>query len=105
MQVKPLMWTEPRPPTPELEYNGDDMRHQSLWAMSAFQIAAVHEWWTTQKADDYDCMDSERFATKGNADQERLYREMQSKGCCGSVDVELNCEDGSVLLYGFNFGH
>ncbi len=53
----------------------------------------------------FDYADNHRWATKGDAEQEAEYWRIEKIGCCGSCDVELQCDDGTVLLYGFNYGH
>lgn len=49
--------------------------------------------------------DNHRYAVKGNQEQEKEYERRRGEGCCGAVDLALPCPDGSILLYGFNYGH
>jgi len=73
--------------------------------LSPAQQAALDAWWGEHDPDDYEFKDNTRLARKGNADEERAYDDARDSGCCGSVDVELPCTDGTTLLYGFNYGH
>lgn len=72
--------------------------------LSEAQKKAV-ERWCDKYMDQYDYVDNERFATKGNIEQEKEYWRLEGRGCCGSADVELECDDGTVLMFGFNHGH
>ena len=74
-------------------------------ALNDSQRRAVDQWWEANDSDDFDCVDNYRFATKGNAAEEAAYDETRTLGCCGSVDVVLPCDDGTTLLFGFNYGH
>ena len=70
------------------------------------QKAAVRKWWDENNQDEeFPYADNDRYAVVGNAAQEAEYEEIRLGGCCGSCDVELQCEDGTVLLMGFNYGH
>jgi hypothetical protein len=71
------------------------------------QVAAVWKWWDDNdpNQEHYDCVDNTRYAILGNKDQEHAYEEIRKNGCCGSCDVELPLKDGSILLFGFNYGH
>lgn len=69
------------------------------------QNAAVAQWWAVNDDGSYECMDNERYAIKGNQEQEAVYDEQVRLGCCGSCDVEIPLPDGTILLYGFNYGH
>lgn len=72
--------------------------------LTADQKDALDLWWRNNTTD-YECVDNERYAIKGNAEQEADYELHRSNGCCGFCDVELEVIDGSTLLYGFNYGH
>lgn len=63
--------------------------------------------WLEENEDKYSdqCPDNHRFATQGCPDQEDHYDMLFHSGCCGFVDVDLECDDGTVLKYGFNYGH
>ena len=80
------------------------MRYEDL---SPAQLAALDKWESENDPHgiEFDCMDNTRYATKGNVDQETIYEDIRRGGCCGFYDTELNCEDGTVLLFGFNYGH
>lgn len=71
------------------------------------QRDAVAKWEVENDPDGYsfECRDNDRLAVVGNREQEEAYDASRMNGCCGFVDVELDCEDGTVLLYGFNYGH
>lgn len=71
------------------------------------QLAAIDTWWDANDPDGrtYDSVDNNRYAVVGNREQEDSYDDQQRGGCCGFVDVELNCGDGTTLLFGFNHGH
>jgi len=70
------------------------------------QQNAVDQWMAENDPDGYsfDCADNHRYAVVGNQEQVDRYYELQSNGCCGFVDVELEV-DGQTLLFGFNYGH
>ncbi len=61
--------------------------------------------WENEQETEYDFCDNFRYATAGNAVEESEYDGLRMGGCCGFVDVELQCDDGTTLLYGFNYGH
>jgi len=69
------------------------------------QKEAIEKWWQARDQYDYEYMDNTRYATAGNKSQEEKYWEIESAGCCGFVDVVLDCSDGTQLMYGFNYGH
>jgi hypothetical protein len=69
------------------------------------QQEAIDKWWSTRNEDDYECSDNYRYATVGNQEQEAQYKQAEIDGCCGFVDVVLDCSDGTQLMYGFNYGH
>lgn len=71
------------------------------------QEEAIIRWWKQNDPleQEYDYVDNVRRATKGNFEEEAVYEKKRSNGCCGFVDVELVCSDGTILLYGFNYGH
>ena len=75
--------------------------------LSPSQKSAVLLFWEAaeKNEDPFDCVDNCRYAVKGNAAQEAAYAEAKSQGCCGFYDGELTCEDGTILLFGFNYGH
>lgn len=83
------------------------MKHVQFADLTPAQNAAIEKWWAEQDAagEEFEFRDNPRFATKGNAEEEAGYNDYLSGGCCGYVDVELPCDDGTVLLYGFNYGH
>lgn len=84
------------------------MTHLTHQELTPAQHAAIDKWWSENNPDAFDNMDNTRYAVKGNLEQEAGYFELESHGCCGYVDVELDVEDGEsshVLLYGFNYGH
>ena len=68
------------------------------------QAQAIDNWWNEQNIE-YDCQDNERYAVIGNVESLEDYDRRQMNGCCGFVDVELECSDGSTVLFGFNYGH
>lgn len=71
------------------------------------QQDAITDWHEANdpNQDQFDCVDNHRYAISGNAEHEAAYDEAIKNGCCGFVDVVLNLADGTVLLYGFNYGH
>lgn len=71
------------------------------------QHQAVCDWWTANDPDQitYEYADNDRYAIKGNREQEEFYAYIQDGGCCGCMDVEIPLPDGQTLLYGFNYGH
>jgi len=76
--------------------------------ISPSQREAIYKWWQARDPSDLDryaYLDNTRYATAGNKSQEEKYREIESAGCCGFVDVVLDCSDGTKLMYGFNYGH
>lgn len=84
------------------------MTMNEIWAsLTPAQNAALDRWIAESHANGevYDCGDNDRVAVKGNAEQEALYDAAYESGCCGSCDMELQCDDGTTLLYGFNYGH
>jgi hypothetical protein len=68
------------------------------------QKRAVEKW---QKTNDheYDNQDNHRVAIVGDEASLKEYARLEAKGCCGSCDEEIECDDGTVLMYGFNYGH
>lgn len=54
---------------------------------------------------DFECQDNFRYANPENQEEMHEYEDIKDGGCCGSHDVELKCSDGTVLWYGFNYGH
>lgn len=71
------------------------------------QHTAIEKWWIENDPSGYsfECDDNHRYAIQGNTEQEADYETRRNNGCCGFVDVELELSDGSILLYGFNYGH
>lgn len=68
------------------------------------QQRAVDNWGATN-TDYFDNADNYRMAVVGNAAHEAAYDDAQRNGCCGSYDTTLQCDDGTELMYGFNYGH
>jgi len=68
------------------------------------QQEAVDKWWSIRN-EDYEYRDNYRYATVGNQEQEAQYEQAKINGCCGFVDVVLDCSDGTELMFGFNYGH
>lgn len=66
------------------------------------QKRAVDQW--NDENPDYEYQDNHRYAVPGT-DSEWEYEDRRNRGCCGSVDVILQCDDGCQLMYGFNYGH
>lgn len=56
------------------------------------------------KSERLDYVDNYRYAEKGNLEQEKKYRELKSKGCCGFYDTEMEV-NGKTYLVGWNYGH
>ncbi len=69
------------------------------------QKDAVDKWHQEHSDHDFDCQDNHRYAVQGNSEQEEEYYDRDMRGCCGRLDVLLPLPDGSVLMYGFNYGH
>lgn len=55
--------------------------------------------------DSFDCADNHRIAVIGNDEEERIYAEQESQGCCGFIDEKLITKSGVRFKYGFNYGH
>jgi len=68
------------------------------------QKEAVIDWEDSQE-EFFDCQDSFRYADSENQEQINAYEDIKNGGCCGFIDVELKCSDGTTLWYGFNYGH
>lgn len=68
---------------------------------------AIQAWYDQNDPDHdrFEYSDNFRVATVGNAEEEAAYEEAERNGCCGSVNIELQTEDGAAFLYGFNYGH
>lgn len=71
------------------------------------QRAAVEAWETVNNnsGEEFEFSDNYRYATVGNATEMAAYDQRMGEGCCGFVDVVLECADGTKLQYGFNYGH
>jgi hypothetical protein len=71
------------------------------------QRDAVLTWETVNNPsrEEFECSDNYRYATVGNVEQMAAYDQLCNQGCCGFVDVLLDCSDGTKLQYGFNYGH
>ncbi len=71
------------------------------------QAQAVQTWWEENDPDQirYEYADNDRYAIQGNTAQCQAYDKKAWGGCCGCMDVELPLPDGTILLYGFNYGH
>ena len=71
------------------------------------QREAAAKWHADNDPDDtgYEFCDNFRYANKDNPAEVVAYEEARAEGCCGNVDVELACSDGTTFLYGFNYGH
>lgn len=71
------------------------------------QKEAIALWWEENDPDGYvyDYVDNRRYAVAGNIEQQEAYDDLRMGGCCGFLDVELDLPDGSVLWFGFNYGH
>lgn len=72
--------------------------------LSEAQQQAIDDWRSSQTAE-YEFADNYRYAMVGNHEQESQYYSLQSNGCCGFVDVVLDVQDGTKLMFGFNYGH
>ena len=70
------------------------------------QVAAISKWWDVNDPNGYtyEYVDNERYAVKGNVEQETGYDYMRMGGCCGFMDTEIEV-GSSTLLFGFNYGH
>lgn len=79
-----------------------------LWSgtPTAEEQDAIDQWWSENDPDgtEYDYVDNERHAIKGDPIQENQYSILRDQGCCGFCDVEIPLGN-RTLLYGFNFGH
>jgi hypothetical protein len=73
--------------------------------LTAAQQNAIDTFWNQTEDGEFDFVDNVRVARKGNASEEAEYEAQREQGCCGFCDMELACDDGSTLLYGFNYGH
>lgn len=75
--------------------------------LTTAQQQAINAWWDEQNAvgEEFEFVDNTRYARRSNQAEEMAYEEARAAGCCGSVDVELTCADGSILMFGFNYGH
>lgn len=88
-------------------YNFDDrtafgkaLRETYGEEIAAFVEAEIEKVWSE---DEYECVDSNRFAVVGNAADEMRYEE--SVTCCGQADFEFHHLSGVSFRYGFNYGH
>lgn len=55
---------------------------------------------------DFECVDNNRIAIKGDDSSAAVYETQVMEGCCGSCDVEFGpSPSGLTYLYGFNYGH
>jgi hypothetical protein len=52
---------------------------------------------------DKDCCDNFRLSVDGKNDEN--YNNAHSNGCCGFYDDEIILKSGTVVKFGFNFGH
>ncbi len=86
----------------EREQMDDYLKYDDL---TDAQKAAVDKWWEQNNPDDFECQDNTRLARVGNEAEEIAYQNAKDAGCCGFVDEELTCDDGTILLFGFNYGH
>ena len=77
----------------------------SLPILNDHQKKAIDLWWSSRDENDYDCKDNFRYANKAIPEEVEIYDQIAEDGCCGFVDVILKCDDGSELMYGFNYGH
>ena len=83
--------------------------------LNASQRRAIDAWWYEDivltsgrivcKEEYYEFPDNLRYAVPGDKKQEKMYKFLYNHGCCGYCDVVLTCDDGSKLMYGFNYGH
>jgi hypothetical protein len=64
---------------------------------------AIEKWHESQEGE-FEFMDNQRVAHVDNQQEVDEYYDQVAKGCCGSVDVELETSEGRIL-YGFNYGH
>jgi hypothetical protein len=71
------------------------------------QVQAIAHWWIKNDPNEYyfEYNDNFRYAIKGDVDSVNEYERLRERGCCGELDIELTMSDGSVLMYGFNYGH
>lgn len=70
------------------------------------QQQAVTKWEVANNDDgQFEYADNHRYAVEGNEEHAVTYAIAVRNGCCGSMDTRLTCDDGTVLLYGFNYGH
>lgn len=56
-----------------------------------------------RKCGDRWCCDNFRFSINGNHDKK--YEDIRSSGCCGFYDSEVVLNDGTIVKFGFNYGH
>jgi len=71
------------------------------------QKKAVVLWWIENDPNEiiFEYSDNFRYAIKGDIDSVNEYEKLRERGCCGELDIEFTMSDGSVLMYGFNYGH
>lgn len=58
----------------------------------------------TWKGQYYEYMDNYRWCEVGNKEQEKIYKKIEGRGCCGYYD-EVHEFDGVKVKIGFNYGH
>ena len=80
---------------------------QTFASLTAAQTKAILAWneANNPSGEDFEYADNDRVARVGNAVEEAAYDDARDSGCCGFVDVLLQCEDGTEIRYGFNYGH
>jgi hypothetical protein len=70
--------------------------------------AKVEAFWANPASNVFDCADTERACRLGNNLEEKAFKEIEARGCCGSHEknLEFDVPSGKVTVrYGFNHGH
>lgn len=84
------------------------MVHNATLAMRGWtfrQIATLQTHIDTLDWDgEFEYSDNSRSARVGNWTEEQEYKDAVARGCCGSYDTVIPCEDGDIM-FGFNYGH
>jgi hypothetical protein len=70
----------------------------------------IEKFWVESENEDgrsaYDCVDNYRLAIKGDQPSMNKFDEIDSRGCCGSANLEFGpSPNGQTYMYGFNYGH
>ncbi len=70
--------------------------------------ARVEAFWANSESNQFDYADTDRACRMGNEVEEKAFKEIEARGCCGSheEDWEFDLPSGKVTVrYGFNYGH